>query len=77
MRLVALVLLLAVVGGGWVFYRLNQPYKGFSEPVFVEFARGTPTRVIATTLGEQRSDPGSLAVPCSARFASRVESAGR
>ena len=22
-------------------YRLNQPYKGFSEPVFVEFAHGT------------------------------------
>jgi UPF0755 protein len=53
LRLVALVLVLAVVAGGWVFHRLNQPYKGFSEPVFIEFARGTPTRVIATTLANR------------------------
>jgi len=31
-------------------YRLNQPYKGFSDPVFVEFNRGTSTRSIATIL---------------------------
>ena len=53
MRLFALVVIAAAIGGGWLFYRLNQPYKGFTEPVFVEFARGTPTRVIATTLANK------------------------
>ena len=29
----------------WLFYRLNQPYQGFSEPVFIEFrARHFDTR---------------------------------
>ncbi|MDP9053302.1 MAG: endolytic transglycosylase MltG [Acidobacteriota bacterium] len=49
-RMVAWLLIVAAAIGGWVFYRLNQPYKGFSEPVFVEFARGTPTLSMANTL---------------------------
>ena len=32
---------------------LNRPYKGFSTPVFVEFARGTSTRSIATVLADK------------------------
>jgi UPF0755 protein len=51
-RLVMLAVVVAVLGGGWLFYRLNQPYKGFEQPVFVEFARGTPTRAIARTLAD-------------------------
>jgi UPF0755 protein len=35
-------------------YRLNQPYQGFSGPVFVEFAHGTSTRSIASVLAERR-----------------------
>ena len=53
LRLAALAVLLAAAGGGWVVYRLSQPYKGFSDPVFVEFARGTSTRSIATLLAEK------------------------
>ena len=49
-RLLVFVVLVAVAGGAWLFYRLNQPYKGFSDPVFVEFAHGTSTRSIATVL---------------------------
>ena len=52
-KLFALLVVVVLLAAGWVFYRLNQPYKGFSEPVFVEFARGTPTKVIATTLADK------------------------
>jgi len=51
--LVALAVLVAAIGGAWVLHRLNQPYKGFSDPVFVEFARGTSTRSIATVLADK------------------------
>jgi len=53
LRLTALVVLAGVAGGAWVLYRVSQPYKGFTDPVFVEFARGTSTRSIATTLAEK------------------------
>ena len=52
-RLLALGALLAAVAGAWVIHRLNQPYKGFSDPVFVEFERGTSTRSIATVLADK------------------------
>jgi UPF0755 protein len=52
-RLLVLVILIAAAGGSWLVYRLNQPYKGFSDPVFVEFARGTSTRSIATVLADK------------------------
>jgi UPF0755 protein len=47
------VLLLAAAGGIWVVSRLNQPYASFSKPVFVEFARGTSTRAMATELASK------------------------
>ena len=50
LRLFSFLALLALAGGGYVFYRLNQPYRGFSEPVFVEFPRGTGTSEMATEL---------------------------
>jgi UPF0755 protein len=52
-RLLALVVLVAALGGAWIIHLLNQPYKGFSDPVFVEFAYGTSTRSIATVLAEK------------------------
>lgn len=52
-RLFAVAVLAAIVGGAWLLYRLNRPYKGFSEPVFVEFAHGTSTRSIAAALAEK------------------------
>ena len=53
LRVVALLILIVVAAGAWIMYRLNQPYRGFSEPVFVEFARGTSTRSIASTLASK------------------------
>lgn len=53
LRLIALSVLVAVVAGAWIVHSLNQPYKGFSNPVFVEFSRGTSTRSIATVLAEK------------------------
>jgi UPF0755 protein len=52
-RLVLLLLLVCGAAGAYVFYRLNQPWKGFSEPVFVAFAHGTSTRAIARTLTQK------------------------
>jgi UPF0755 protein len=53
LRLFALFVLLAVAGGGYVFYKLSQPYRGFSQPVFVEFPRGTGTAAIADQLASR------------------------
>ena len=53
LRLVGVVLIAGALGGAWVYYRLNMPYQGFSEPVFVEFARGTSTRAMADVLAEK------------------------
>jgi UPF0755 protein len=47
------VLLAGVAGGAWVLYQLNQPYKGFTDPVFVEFERGTSTQSIAAVLADK------------------------
>ncbi|MDQ1468657.1 MAG: hypothetical protein QOJ99_137, partial [Bryobacterales bacterium] len=52
-RVFLLVLLLAGTAGGYVLYRLSQPYQGFSEPVFVEFPHGTSTGQMATVLAEK------------------------
>jgi UPF0755 protein len=49
-RLFAFLILLAAAGGGYLFYRLSEPYRGFSEPVFVEFPHGTSTGEMATIL---------------------------
>jgi len=53
LRLTALAVFVAVIGGAWVIYRLNQPYKDFTAPVFVDFARGTSTRSMATVLADK------------------------
>jgi len=53
LRFLALVLFVAAIGGAWIVYRLNQPSKGFSDPVFVEFAHGTSTRSIASVLADK------------------------
>lgn len=53
MKYLLLAVLLVAAAGAWVMYRLNQPYQGFSEPVFVEFAHGTSTRSIAAALADK------------------------
>jgi UPF0755 protein len=49
-KALALAVLAAGLGAAWLLYRLNQPYEGFSQPVFVEFPRGTSTGEMATVL---------------------------
>lgn len=51
-------LLVAAVGvflgaAGYGYFRLHQPYQGFTEPVFVEFARGTSTKEMAAELARK------------------------
>jgi UPF0755 protein len=52
-RLFALFVLAALAAGGYVMYRLTQPYQGFSQPVFMEFPRGTGTAEIAAELADK------------------------
>lgn len=54
-RFAALLILLAVVAGGAAVYlgsRLSRPYEGFSEPVLIEFPRGTSTSRMASMLAD-------------------------
>jgi UPF0755 protein len=53
-RAVLLLALIGVAGIGYAAYELNQPYKGFGEPVFIEFPHGTSTSAMATTLADKR-----------------------
>ena len=50
LRAVALIVLAVIACAGYVVYRLNNPYKGFSQPVFIDFARGTSTQQMAYML---------------------------
>lgn len=49
---VAALILPALCGFAWLRSRLDQPYKGFSEPVFLEFRRGVTTAEMAARLEE-------------------------
>ncbi len=54
-KLIAFLLLLAVVvgcAGVYALHEVTQPYKGFAEPVLIEFPRGTSTAQMATMLSE-------------------------
>ncbi len=53
LRVAGLAAIAAILAGAWAFYLLNQPYKGFSNPVFVDFERGTSTRAIAASLADK------------------------
>lgn len=53
LRTIAVLVLLAVIGAGWLFSQLNRRYEGFSQPVFLEFERGTPTRTMARELAQK------------------------
>ncbi|MBV8732511.1 MAG: endolytic transglycosylase MltG [Acidobacteriia bacterium] len=49
-RVIAVLFVLAVVGAGFVGYRLSRSYRGFSDNVFLEFPRGTSAEGIANML---------------------------
>ena len=53
LRLFFLAAFVSALGAGYVAYQLSQPYKGFSEPVFVEFPHGTGTGAMASALAEK------------------------
>src|SRR6266567_5197368 len=48
LKLALLAALAAGLGAGYLAYRLTRPYRGFSAPVFVEFAHGTSTAEMAS-----------------------------
>lgn len=50
LRLFLLLFVLGAITLGAAWYVLGQPYKGFSEPVFLDIPRGMSTRQIASTL---------------------------
>lgn len=48
-----LLILLFLAAGGYVGWSLLQPYQGFTEPVFVDFPRGTSSSEMAATLASK------------------------
>ena len=50
LRITGVLVLIALVIGGFAIFRLNQPYQGFSGAVFVDFPHGTSTTSIAAQL---------------------------
>lgn len=59
-RLFLVLVLLAIAGGGYLWYLLNQPYQGFQEARILDFPHGTSTAQMAQLLqgaGVIRSSP--------------------
>lgn len=52
LRIAGVLGIIALVIGGYVIFRLNQPYQGFSGAIFVDFPRGTSTTTVARQLAE-------------------------
>ena len=52
LRRLGLLLLLALLAGGYTLYRIEQPYRGFQGPTFVEFPHGTGTSAMADALAK-------------------------
>ena len=52
-RLIAFSTVLVLVCAGYAMYRLTQPFQGFSQPVFIEFPRGTGTSEMAGQLARK------------------------
>jgi UPF0755 protein len=52
MKLLRRLLVLALIGAGFVVYRLAAPYQGFTGEVFVEIPRGTTADGIARLLAD-------------------------
>jgi len=49
-RAAGVVLALAILAGGFLYYRVTRPYRGFTGTVYVELPRGTSTNGIAVEL---------------------------
>jgi UPF0755 protein len=44
------LLVLAILGGGFLFYRVTRPYQGFTGTIYVDLPRGTSTAAMAGLL---------------------------
>ncbi len=51
-RAVGMLLVLAMVAGGLLYYRATRPYRGFTGTVYVELPRGTSTDGMAAELAK-------------------------
>jgi UPF0755 protein len=52
LRIFGVLLLLALGAAGYLAFRLNRPYQGFSGQIFLEFPHGTSTGDIAARLAK-------------------------
>ncbi len=52
LRIAGALLLFTLVIAGYAIFRLNQPYRGFSGDVYLEFPRGTSTTAIGRQLAQ-------------------------
>ena len=52
LRAVGTLLVLAMVAGGYFFYRVTRPYRAFSGTIYVELPHGTSTNGIAAELAK-------------------------
>jgi UPF0755 protein len=53
LRLALIIVVAAGAGSVWLESQLNKPYGSFSEPVFLDFARGTSTKEMASVLASK------------------------
>ena len=51
-RVLAILLVLAVLAGGLAYYRVTRPYQGFRGTIYVELPHGTSTNGMAAQLAQ-------------------------
>jgi len=52
-RILAVLLLAALGAAAWAWWELDQPYRGFEQPVTIEFPKGTSTMRMGAQLAQQ------------------------
>lgn len=52
LRATGVVLVLAMLAGGFAYYRVTRPYRGFTGTIYVELPRGTSTNGMAVQLAQ-------------------------
>src|SRR5258708_39792415 len=58
-RIVAMLLVLAMIVAGAAYVSLSTPYQAFTEPVILEFPKGTSTQ----SMGQQLAAAGVIHYP--------------
>ena len=72
----AAVAVIALGAGVWGWSQLNDQYRGFSQPVMLEFRRGASSREMATELARAGVVPKLVALSGRPGIASRRTPAG-